>query len=452
MHRLAQYWLIAVALAVPAPARAVSPDPATLAVPADQVSRARELIRQLGSASFRERDRATRELRKMGRLALAALAERQGDPDPEVRMRVGAILPRAAADDLRAKVGAFLADAAGRYTHDLPGWSRFRALAGGDRATRDLFAEVVRDKENHEILVALRGVPADRAAGLAALAGAVTESAADRPPVAELLRALDARRQGVQARVNPVVPAGVRRVVAPDLPAVALLLVADSLVSEKGHSRTQFQYQLINYLHTPSVRDASAGNGKYGPAFRPLVRHWLESRDGPIGLASALSLVRTLRFEAGVATRLAARVLRAAGAQPYTRAQAAAILAQYGDRSQLFRITELFRDEAILVRGGPNMPHPNILVRDTALAMAVLLSGQNTAQYGFSEHYPNNESLKFNYINFRFREAGTGTTEEKRAAAFAKWKTWEGGLHGSLAGPAGAALVLRKYPAMDHAK
>jgi hypothetical protein len=98
------------------------------------------------------------------------------------------------------------------------------------------------------------------------------------------------------------------------------------------------------------------------------------------------------------------------------------------------------------------MPHPNILVRDTALAMAVLLSGQNPARYGFSEHYPNNESLKYNYIHFRFREDGAKTTEAKRAAAFAKWREWEGGLHASLAGPAGIALVMKKYPAKDHAK
>jgi hypothetical protein len=287
---------------------------------------------------------------------------------------------------------------------------------------------------------------------LAALAGAISESAADRPPLPELLHALDGRRQVGQARVNPVFPAGVRRVVTPDLADVALLLVADSLVSEKDSPRNRLQYQLANYLHLPSTRDASMGNGKYGPVFRPLVRYWLESRDGPVGLANAMNLVRSLRFEAAVAARLAVRVLRVAGAQSYTKAQAAALLGQYGARERLFDLTELFNDETILVRGGPNTPHPTILVQDTALAMAVLLSGQNPDQYGFSEHYPNNELLKFNYINFRFREGNTKTTEAKRAAAFAKWKQWEGGLHGSLAGPAGAALVFKKYPAKDHAK
>jgi hypothetical protein len=136
MHRLALAGLGSLILA--SAAGADSPDPAKLAIPAEVRSRAETLVRQLGSQAFRDRDTATRELFRMGRLALPALYDAREDADPEVRMRAERLLPRAEAEDLRARVDTFLADAEGKFTHDLPGWHRFKALAGKDQLVRGI--------------------------------------------------------------------------------------------------------------------------------------------------------------------------------------------------------------------------------------------------------------------------------------------------------------------------
>src|SRR5436190_13092418 len=75
-----------------------SPDPKTLAVPDADLSKARQLVQQLGSEQFAERERAEETLAKMGRVARAALLEGANtDPSQEVRTRCQSLLPKATA-------------------------------------------------------------------------------------------------------------------------------------------------------------------------------------------------------------------------------------------------------------------------------------------------------------------------------------------------------------------
>ena len=88
---------------------AASPDPKTLTVPAQELSKARELVHQLGSEQFADREKAELELAKMGRLARPALLEGVNtDPNPEVRSRCSDLLPKATALDLKARIEVFL--------------------------------------------------------------------------------------------------------------------------------------------------------------------------------------------------------------------------------------------------------------------------------------------------------------------------------------------------------
>ena len=90
--------LLSLSSLAPAAAPDVSPDPKSLAVPDEALSKARELVQQLGSEQFHEREQAERDLEKMGRTARAALLEGvNNDPSPEVRSRCHALLPRATA-------------------------------------------------------------------------------------------------------------------------------------------------------------------------------------------------------------------------------------------------------------------------------------------------------------------------------------------------------------------
>ncbi|HVK16734.1 MAG TPA: hypothetical protein VM533_07275 [Fimbriiglobus sp.] len=435
-----------------------SPDPATLAVAPEQVAKARGLVKQLGSAAYRDRDRAARELADMGRAALPALDASRHDPDPEVRMRVVALLPRAEADELRARIDTFLADADARYSHDLPAFHRFRAIAGDDRDARTLYADVLKNRANYDLLLALRGVPADRVAPLAACAGSVACAGPENPPAADLALTLAARRQEMQLQINPQFPAvggfqgGGYRPTTPDVPDIALLLLAESLVSETKVGFNPFQNQIASYLYQDPLRRAATGEGKHGPAFRRLVIHWMDTRDSMVGLQTAMSLATQFRLGSREIARYAARQLALDGGQPWARANAAAMVARYGGREHLMAVTRLLSDPTFVVRGGINNQQPDIQVRDVALAMGALLTGQNPADYGLSAANEN-AVMKYQYTNFRFVGDGKTQPEAKREAALAKWRDWELGLHASLAGaPAAVPVVAAKTALKGDAK
>jgi hypothetical protein len=449
MYRLAICGLavLAVASAARAAPTHPSPDPASLAVPPEQLARARDLVRQLGSEAYRTRDRAARELAEMGRAALPALASGRDDPDPEVRMRVVALLPRAEADELRARVETFLADSEAKYAHDLPGFNRFRAVAGDDRDARDLFAEILKNRANYDLLLALRGIPAEKVPPLAAAAGAVAAAGPEAPPLGELNLVLAARRLDVQFRVYQQAAASGGRQATPDLTDIALMLLAESLLPDSKAPFNPFQYQFANFLYQEPLRSAAVGKGKHGPALRRLVIHWMDTRDGVSGLSNAVSMATNLGLGTDAVCKYAARQLAVDAAPPWVKAGAALTLARYNGKDHLLDVTRVFGDEEVLVRGGMlNNPQADVQVRDLALAMALLLTGQDPAGYGFTVGN-GHEQMKYQQTNYRFQPGGERSGDEKRAAAFARWREWELGLHAAVAGPPAAApLLAKKYP------
>ena len=150
-----------------------SPDPKSLEIPADELSRARELVQQLGSDQYATREKAEQELARMGRLARPVLLEAANtDPNQEVRARCSSLLPKATALDLKARIDVFLADAEGKYEHDLPGWHQFRGVLREewslfgfdvwsdrslDKPARAVFAEIIASPDNRQIMMAAGG-------------------------------------------------------------------------------------------------------------------------------------------------------------------------------------------------------------------------------------------------------------------------------------------------------
>ncbi|MFO0825734.1 MAG: hypothetical protein U0792_21880 [Gemmataceae bacterium] len=132
------------------------PGPKDLAIPPQELSKARELVRKLGSELYREREEAHAELVKMGRLARFCAAQAAiSDADPEIRFRTSRLLAKAGADELAARLATFLADKDGKYEHDLPGLKQFRKVVGTDEKARALFVELVQSPANLEVLQAL---------------------------------------------------------------------------------------------------------------------------------------------------------------------------------------------------------------------------------------------------------------------------------------------------------
>ena len=101
---------VGLALLLAGPVLAGSPDPKSLEIPAEELSRARELVQQLGSEQYAEREEAEQELAKMGRLARPALLEAANtDANQEIRSRASGLLPRATSLDFKARLDVFLA-------------------------------------------------------------------------------------------------------------------------------------------------------------------------------------------------------------------------------------------------------------------------------------------------------------------------------------------------------
>src|SRR5947209_8533053 len=93
--------------------------PAAL-TPADQ-DKARQLVRQLGDASYEARQQATQKLFKMGLPVKELLLEGSKDGDPEVRRRCRELLPAVLEADRLARIDAFVADKDGKREPELPG-------------------------------------------------------------------------------------------------------------------------------------------------------------------------------------------------------------------------------------------------------------------------------------------------------------------------------------------
>ena len=96
-------------------------------------------------------------------------------------------------------------------------------------------------------------------------------------------------------------------------------------------------------------------------------------------------------------------------------------LAKNGAKEQLPALEAVFNDEAALNQGARvvngALQQTQLQMRDMALAAALLLTGQNAEEFGFSEQFKNQPGMQFTYSNWRL-------PEEKRKEAFEKWKAW----------------------------
>jgi hypothetical protein len=404
---MARLWLLLSVWACAAvPASAASPDPRDLAVPPHELSRAQSLVRQLSSVTFRDRERAQRELAAMGRLARPVLADAaQTDPDPEVRFRCARLLPKATADDLKARTDAFLADAEGKFEHDLPGWKRFREIAGADQPARDLFVALLKSAPNGELLAAL-----------------------DRP-IEEAGRAVADRRNQMYSQIyqrqlrvfDPASPPP-----SPTLTDIAALLVAETVVPSKNVPRAgQFGFSVsaANFVQQPaSLAAVASDTAEHAAAYRRVLGRWFDTRTdvtdlSHYALVSAAHSLPTVKET----TPLMRRAAQTDGVQPHIKAQAMLHLVQRHDKEELAVLKSQLTNDGLISQQRLGLDVTlRCQVRDVALALSVHLSGQDVRDYGFEfVNGFNAGQVTTNYYGYGF------TTDEKRDAAFRKWREWE---------------------------
>jgi hypothetical protein len=416
---------VVLALFLAGPALAGSPDPKSLDIPAEELSRARELVQQLGSEDYAEREQAEQELAKMGRLARPALLEAANtDPNQEIRSRASGLLPRATALDFKARLDVFLADADGKYEHDVPGWEQFRGLLRNewslfghevwadrshDRAARAVYAEMLSSQPNRQILMAVNGSRST----LSAIALVRRQE----------LHAQKFPRTAVRGRLVVSTGSTIRR--DPTVEDIATLLFAESLTPALSRFVPR-GVSITNLITASGYPSASKEDDEKGKVYRTLASTWIESRTDPGDMYQAMSVAGNLGLtEEGC--RLGARLLASTGAMGNLRGMAATNLARLGSKEHIPLLEKAFADTAVAytIRGntaGPLIERPthDVQVRDMALGAAVVLSGQKLEDYGFVDNFRNSggvSSTAYDYNRFYI-------PDKKRDEMHKKWQDW----------------------------
>jgi hypothetical protein len=413
------------ALATTATASAASPDPKTLTIPSEQLSLARELVRQLGSEQFTEREEAEAALAKMGRYARPALLEGVNtDPNQEVRARCSSLLPKANALDLQARLDVFLADVEGKFEHDLPGWNQFRATVcqdwklfgydiptnrGLEKAARGVFAELVSTTINRQVVMAASG------------------------PREELGSLAMARRLELYYQKYPRTMMIGGRVVRstttsrdPTVEDLAALMFVETVVGSRAAPRTT---SMSNLITSSGYVEAVQSTGDRGKVLRAIAAAWVESRRDPIEMYQIVNIAGNLGLsEEGC--RLGIRLLTTPGAAGTYRGMAAGSVARLGNKDHIPLLDKALKDTTVAytVRSNATVGRPinerethDVQVRDMALAVAVIVSGQKLEDYGFVDNLRASGGISGNtYTYSRFY-----IPDDQRQAMHDKWKEWQ---------------------------
>jgi hypothetical protein len=349
-----------------------------------------ELVARLGDPSFPVRQEASEGLLRMGLAAKAALERGAADPDPEVRRRCRALLPAVQEADRQARVAAFLADKDGKGDPGLPGWARYRRLAGDTPAARAYFAEMQKGE-----------------AGLF-----LADCEASPEQAGEIA-------QGLAASLQQRLYGGRRafRNGGPQPSAVALGEVGALLLvaSDPGvRLAPQASWMIPQLLYQPQVRTAVTGGSQPSP-LRKILGAWMARSTDDVGLQQVLHLAMNLDLKEGV--DLARKVVQDKTAKGYALATALVVLGKLGGKEQLPLVASALGDATPLGDFDFNNVKGSTEVRDVALAMAVHLTGQSHKDYGFP-FVRLNASLLFNSTCLGF------STPQEREAAQQKWKAW----------------------------
>ncbi len=357
--------------------------------PADQ-DRARQLVRQLGDASYEARQQATRQLFKMGLPVKDVLLEGSKDRDPEVRRRCRELLPAVLEADRLARIDAFIADKEGKKEHDLPCWRRFRQVVGDGPAARKLFVEMQKG-EGCTFLIDVEKDPGH--------AGDLCY----------------ARCQQMQEKLygrfrTGISPADHTPVTLAEMAAV-MLVASDPKVQMPNFS----SYMVGNFLYQQVARNALTGN-KPTP-FRKLTLAWIERQLGDDnGLQYALNMAVNLELKECL--DIAVRAAKEKKVKGQGLGAVLTTIGKMGGKEHLPLIEAQLSDTTVIGNFGINRGSGTTEVRDAALAMLVHMTKQSHKDYGFL-FAEANAGLMFNAVFLGF------SNQAERDKAHRKWKEWK---------------------------
>ncbi len=346
--------------------------------------RAAELVRQLGSPVYAEREEASRELSRYGVNAREPLVAALHDPDAEIRFRARAILAVIRESDLAARIESFAADVDGQRKVTLPGWNYFRKQVGEDRLSRGLFVEM--QKAEPAILELIEQGDFKEA----------TESLAERcQSLMEMLQTPNARARG-QITTGSV--------------ATFLLVAAAPDVGIDD----QVGVQLNNFIYQSNFQTA-ARNSNQSTLLKKMLTQWItKESDSTVGY---YNLMLAFNFELPEGLEIALRLLNGGGGQTHMRQYALLAVGRFGAQKHISVVEPYLNDATICFTQQVNNRQIQVQVRDIALGVLVKMSGLDMKEYGFEGAQPHPQML-FNPGSLSFADPA------KRDAAIKKWRAW----------------------------
>jgi hypothetical protein len=309
-----------------------------------------QLVDQLGSPRFIERQLATETLSSMGLSIEDPIKQATVHRDPEVRIRARQILRVIRHSDRQRLINAFIAGAEVEDDSELPGWAAFQQIAGGDDNARGLYVQLL--EEEWEFLDAVYQ----------------SEPAVAGDLVTARVMALDLAAR----RKQPVTVANI----------AALLLVVTRDDVEPAN-----QTNLMSLCYRSSDFDAAIRSGPSRDALRALLGRVIAGNAG-----NAADPYLTQRFHFSLYYDLkegldpARQVLREGLGIPHVRQYALLVLGKLGEPKDEALIARLLDDpDLITSQNRGNRQRITTQVRDVALAVLIHRQGGNFEDYGMSD-------------------------------------------------------------------
>lgn len=367
-----------------------APTPATTSADPKLV----ELVHKLGDKSYRTREHAAQELLLKGSAAVVALSEGMKDADPEVSERCRQLLPQAASLERNEKIAALIRDPAAAPPKGLPGLESFLKNVGDSKISRELYAEMV--ATHHQALEALEDNPSK--------ASEYYQQFCDDA----YNRYYTAARAGRHSYDNLFSTRA-------DI-TFFLVISGDPRIRKNTLGANRAYILLYGNQITKALTEGDAA-----APMKKLFLSWLEG-DLEMNLQQrAFAIASQINLKEAVPVIL--KILDKKDTQTYTKAQVMIGLVKLGDKEHIAKLAPYLTDTTNI--GNVNFGNGGMVsvqVRDVALGVSVLLSGQKLADYGFDNRFGTGTPTY--YYFFGFQDNGDGKENKAREEAHAKWKEW----------------------------
>ena len=342
-------------------------------------SPAEDLVGQLGSRSFRLREAAEQELRRLGMDVLPTLEDASDNGNLEVRFRVRRLMQSIEHEHQLRLLERFLTDYDPELAQQLPGWTQYAELIGDDLDARRLFVQMY---ETEPELMSLIG--------------------RSSPELSYVL----------QMRTSALYPTQTGRPVVRVVPAAAtavLLFASLDPAANAGSATKTAVHKLVRESAFRRTTEESTD-----PPTRRLLGAWVrQARD--VHASIRMSIGNHFNLDDAVEPALELINSRVGSNQLQ---QALFTVAESGTAEQVPKLESLFDDESVLAELQRREQKTfTSQVRDVALVAAIHLIGKHPREFGFRELRTNANSL------YALNTAGFDS-DENRAAAFRLWKLW----------------------------